>query len=581
MKRTPIPEAVLLFPLLLPLLLGACAGGTFRVPEPGLGGWDGGPLARTAYGAVAGQEDRDGTWVWKAVPFARPPVGELRWKAPREPEPWSGVRFSRGFARAAVQFLPLTGRITGTEDCLYLNIWRPRSYQTRLPVYVWIHGGGNSTGSATYVRYYLGHRLAAAGNLVFVSVNYRLGPMGWFSYPALREGRSAADDSGNFGTLDLLQALRWIRDNITAFGGDPGTAMVAGESAGAMNILSLLLAPAADGLFQRAMIQSGVVSARAPAEGEQRARRVILRLLERSGLARSPQQAEELLDSLPPEELRAILRDFPARRILRCYSPGISGTIDNPSPFADGAVLPADGFAALERGDYPVKVPIIIGSNREEYKSFLFMAGTPSWRSELFRAAARFGSERWKAEAVDAVARRLAATAGQPPVYAYLFAWGAPDKQGSSPLPGKWGQRLGAFHSIEIPFFLGTNTIEGALFGSVLNTRANRAGREALSSAMQRYLVAFLRTGDPNPDGTGEAQPAAFLPHWAAWSNAAGGPKSILFDVRGEEPDIRMLDREVTLEGIEAAMQAELSPELLEATRQILARPLLGPKRRR
>jgi para-nitrobenzyl esterase len=575
MKRQP--AAVLLFPL----LLGACAGRSFREPEPGFAGWDGGPLARTVYGAVAAQEDKDGTWVWKAVPFARPPLGELRWRAPQEPEPWQGVRFRRSFAPPSVQYVPLTGAITGSEDCLYLNVWRPRSYQSRLPVYVWIHGGGNSTGSATYVRFYLGHRLAAAGNLVFVSVNYRLGPLGWFSHPALREGRSPEDDSGNYGTLDLLQALRWIRQNIAAFGGDPGTVLVAGESAGALNVLSLLLAPAARGLFQRAMVQSGVVSAIAPAAGEQRAQRAILRLLEKSGAARDPAEARELLQAMSPGELRSFLRSSPPRRLLRCYARGASGMIDNPSPFADGAVLPADGFAVLERGEQAVRVPLIIGSNRDEYKSFLFLDGSPSWRSELFQAASRFGSERWKAQAVDGVARSLASAPEQPPVYAYLFGWGALDAQGESPLPGKWGRRLGAFHSIEIPFFLGTNTIEGVLVAAVLNTRANRPGREVLSSAMQRYLVSFLRTGDPNPDGAADMAPDPPLPRWAPWSNAPGGPKCILFDVRGQDPDIRMSDQEVTLAGIEAAMQAELSPELLEATRRLLALPLTGPRRRR
>jgi len=256
-----------------------------------------------------------------------------------------------------VQYQPLTGQILGTEDCLYLNVWRPASYQTRPPVYVWIHGGGNSTGSATYVKYYRGHRLAAAGNLVFVSVNYRLGPLGWFSHPALREGRSPEDDSGNFGTLDIIQALRWIRDNIAAFGGDPGTVLIAGESAGAMNVLSLLTCPAAAGLFHRAVIQSGVVSTTSPEQAEGRARRAILRLLEKNGLARDPRQAEELLAS--PERLRAFLRDCTGRQLLRCYSPGPSGMIDNPSIITDGTVLPDDGYAALERGDYPGKVPLI------------------------------------------------------------------------------------------------------------------------------------------------------------------------------------------------------------------------------
>jgi len=555
----------LLLVVLLPLL-GACAGSPARLRPAGLSAWDGGSLVRTRYGAVQGLEDRDGTWVWKAIPYARPPVGELRWKAPREPEPWKGVRTRHSFARPAAQFRPLTGRLTGSEDCLYLNIWRPRSPATGLPVYVWIHGGGNSIGSATYVPDYLGHRLAADGNLVFVSVNYRLGPFGWFTHPALREGGSPEDDSGNYGTLDLVRALVWLRDNITAFGGDPATVLIAGESAGAMNVLSLLLSPAASGLFHRAVSQSGLATTHSPAEGEERAERVIRRLLEQAG---------QVPAGMPSAELRVFLRSRTAREILRCYSPGRAGMIDNPAIFADGAVLPADGYAALERGDYPNKVPLLIGSNQEELKMFLFLAGSPPWRSELFRAAARFGSERWKADGVDGVARRLAAHPDQPPVYAYLFAWGAPDAQGQGPLPGTWGARLGAFHSLEIPFFLGTDTINGALLGSLLFTEANRPGREALSAAMRGYLIAFLRTGDPNgrdPACAGAAGLPA-LPAWVAWSNSAGEPKSILFAVRGATPDIRLLDNEITREGIEAAMQAELSPQLLEATRKILARP--------
>jgi para-nitrobenzyl esterase len=242
-------------------------------------------------------------------------------------------------------------------------------------------------------------------------------------------------------------------------------------------------------------------------------------------------------------------------------------------------VLPADGYAILQRGDYPGKVPLILGSNQEEMKVFLYLAGSPSWRSPEYQAAARFGSERWKAEAVDAVARRLSAVPEQPPVYAYLFGWGARDQQGDSPLPGHWGERLGAFHSLEIPFFLGVENTEGSLVGTMMFTKANRPGRVALASAMQRYLVAFLRTGDPNPESSAGA--GALLPFWAPWSNAAGAPKCILFDARGQEADIRLLDRELTLEGIEAAMQAELSPELLETTRAILARPLTGPTRRK
>jgi para-nitrobenzyl esterase len=570
--------------LVAPVLLGACAGGPSS-RAPGLPPeWEGDATVQTRYGAVRGLEDRDGTWVWKAIPFARPPVGELRWRAPQEPEPWKGVRTRYFFARPCLQFRPLTGGLTGREDCLYLNIWRPRSRQVGLPVYVWIHGGGNSIGSATYVPDYYGNPLASRGNLVFVSVNYRLGPFGWFSHPALREGLSVQDDSGNYGTLDLIQALRWIRENIRAFGGDPGRVLVAGESAGAMNVLSLLTSPLAAGLFQRAVIESGVTLTSSPAAGEARARQALLQLLRRAGRARSRPQAEGVLAGMKASDIRVFLRARPAREILRCYRPGRSGMIDNPSLFTDGAVLPADGYEVLSRGDYPGKVPVMIGSNLEETKMFLFLSGSPSWKSELFRAAARFGSERWKADGVDGVARRLASHPDQPPVYAYLFAWGAPNEQGRSPLPGSWGQRLGAFHSLEIPFFLGTDTVEGTLLGSLLFTESNRRGRKALSSAMMRYLVSFLRIGDPEEGAAAEGTPAAEsvspLPAWLAWSNRLGGPKCIRFDVRGDTPEIAMSDRELTREEVEAEMQRELSPELLAATRRLLDRPLVGPEQR-
>jgi para-nitrobenzyl esterase len=303
----------------------------------------------------------------------------------------------------------------------------------------------------------------------------------------------------------------------------------------------------------------------------------------RAGKARNLKEAEAALNGMSPQEVRDFLRLQPGRRILRCYYHGRSGMIDNPAIFADGFVLPADSFKALERGDYPGKVPVLIGSNLEELKLFLFLADSPSWKGDLYRAVARYGSARWKADGVDGVARRLAGNPDQPPVYAYLFAWGAPDQQGRSPLPGHWGDRLGAFHSLEIPFFLGTDTIFGPLGSSFLFTEASRPGREALSASITAYLASFLRSGDPNQPvsrsaGDGEA-PAVNLPHWSPWSNEPGGPKCLRLDVRGGAPDIRPLADEVSREIIETAMAAELSPELLAQTRALLARSIFGTKK--
>lgn len=551
----------LLTPLALVSLL-SCASGPSRVgsEQPAL--W--GTTVMTRFGAVRGVADADETWVWRGIPYARPPVGELRWKAPRDPEPWEGVRDARRFRSPSTQSRPLSrGAIAGSEDCLYLNVWRPRSKENGLPVYVWIHGGGNSIGSASFVPDYYGNRLASTSHMVFVSVNYRLGPMGWFAHPALVEGASHEDDSGNYGTLDLIHALKWVRDNIAAFGGDPHRVLVAGESAGAVNVLSLMTSPLARGLFTHALVESGAATTRTMEEAYASSGRVLAQLLVRDKRARTPAEAEELARGMSAEALRAFLRSRTDREILRCLTPGPTGMVGNPAILRDGIVIPRQGYRVFDSGDY-AKVPMIIGSNKEESKLFLFLDAKVRRQRALYQAVARWGSERWKAEGVDGVARRLSAQPDQPPVYAYLFSWGAPDAEGNSPLPGRWGERLGAFHSLEVPFFLGTDTVNGRFVGSLLFTRKNQAGRTALSAAMMRYVASFVRNGDPNVD-------SGSLPHWQAWSNEPGAQKCVVLDVRGDELDIRMTDADLTPAGVDEAMKRDLPPELYPGAAAFMA----------
>jgi para-nitrobenzyl esterase len=555
----------------------SCAGSppAGRLQEPGQ--WTDTGVAATRFGAVQGFEDRDDTWVWKAVPFARPPVGDLRWRAPRDPVPWTGVRASRSFNGGCTQFSPvLRGGIVGSEDCLYLNVWRPRRVrsadgradpgargaETGLPVYVWIHGGGNSMGSATMVPDYYGSRLAARNRMVFVSLNYRLGPFGWFTHPALREGASAEDDSGNYGTLDILQALKWIRENISAFGGDPGNVTITGESAGGFNVLSLLISPRARGLFHRAMSQSGAARTRGMDEADAKSAATLTALLARAGKARTPEEAARVAAGMSRPEIAAFLRSRTDRQILGCFGSSALGMVDNPAILRDGVVIPAEGFDALSTGSYPVRVPVILGSNREELKLFLAFLRTVSWRTDLYQAVAKYGSRRWKASGVDEPARRMAAHADQPPVYAYLFSWGAPDARGKSVMPGNWGRRLGAFHSLEIPFFLGTDTVDG-VFQNALYTRKNEPGRTALSAAMMEYAAQFARTGDPNRPGSG-------LPEWRPWTNSIGAPKCIVFDATADAAVIGMSDEELTDGGVMASLDADLPEPLRSRTRDAL-----------
>jgi para-nitrobenzyl esterase len=229
--------------------------------------WNNDVRVNTANGALQGYLSSDGaTMIWQGVPYAKPPVDDpvnqiyLRWKAPQDPTPWQGVRDATTPALKCTQLYTTddwlrTGAIDpdSGEDCLYVNVFRPNSSK-RLPVYVWIHGGSNNFGSA---REYGGAELAIRSDVVVVVVQYRLGPIGWIYHPALQSGTDPLSDSGNFGTLDSVQALRWIQQNIEAFGGDPNKVTVTGESAGAHNTMNLVISPVAKGLFSGAMYESG------------------------------------------------------------------------------------------------------------------------------------------------------------------------------------------------------------------------------------------------------------------------------------------------------------------------------------
>ena len=527
------------------------------------GAWSGQSVVQTRFGPVQGFPDADSTLVWKAIPYARPPLGDLRWRAPQDPLPWDDVRASHSFSAGCTQFSPvMSGAIVGSEDCLYLNVWRPQGSETGLPVYVWIHGGGNSIGSATMVPDYYGNRIAARSRVVFVSMNYRLGPFGWFTHPALRDGESPEDASGNYGTLDIVQALKWIQQNIASFGGDPHSVTVTGESAGGFNVLSLLIAPPARGLFQRAMSESGAALTRSMDEADARAGAALDQLLVRAGKARTPGAAESVAAGMSPQQIRTFLRSRTDRQIVQCYAAGAMGMTDNPAILRDGVVIPVDGFDSLSGDDYPGKVPVILGGNREELKLFMAFAGNPPWKGDLYQAEATYGSERWKVSGVDEVARRLTSHADQPPVYTYLFSWGAMDAQGKSPMPGNWGRRLGAFHSLEIPFFLGTDTLN-AVMQSFLFTRQNAPGRKALSAAMMDYLAAFARTGNPNRPGSG-------LPEWPAWTPTPGSPRGVIFDATAEAAAISVSSTELTDEGVLADIRTDLPEPVRTQTLEAL-----------
>jgi para-nitrobenzyl esterase len=429
----------------------------------------------------------------------------------------------------------------GSEDCLYLNVFAPRfagdavpQAGSRLPVMVWIHGGGNVVGHAGR---YDGGALATREHVIVVTINYRLGPFGWFRHAALRE--SAADDddrSGNYGTLDMVRALTWVRENVAAFGGDPGNVTIFGESAGGRDVFALLLSPRAAGLAHRAIVQSGGTTTTTLEEAESWAdavpaghrnssQEVALRLL--GGGAKQPRaEAKRRVEALPRAQVASRLRALPAGDVLLAYHrESHEGLIDVPQLFRDGLVLPAgDPLAALRRGAYN-EIPTIFGTNKDENKLFMALNPEFTWRllglvpvvrdPVRYEATARHLSRHWKARGADEPAG-LMRTAQGPSVWVYRFDWDEEPKV----LTVDVAALLGAAHGLEIPFVFGHWDLGSQT--SLLFSAADEPGRLALSATMMRAWATFARTGDPNGRGPG------MVARWEPFALGAGG--SLVFD---------------------------------------------------
>ena len=494
------------------------------------------PAARrsTPSGEVAGFTGRHGSFVWMGLPYAKPPIGDRRWRAPEPPAPWTGVRHALRPGSPCMQYAsPLGGIQTarpntpvGDEDCLYLNVYAPHAATPTsfLPVMVWIHGGGNTIGAG---ELYDGGALAATRDVVVVTLNYRLGPFGWFRNVALREDAdSDAERSGNFATLDLVRALDWVQSHVAAFGGDPARVTIFGESAGGTNVLSLLLSPQAVGLFHRAIVQSGGLRMSDPVAAEAFAddptpetanssNEVIARLFVADGTARDRADAKTTLGAFPHGALAERLRHQTASDVLRAYPPmpGI-GMIRMPTVFRDDTVLPSGSYLdELRRDTGWNRVPVMLGTNRDENKLFLF--SSPIWvrrwfgflprsiEPELYDVVAEHLARTWKATGADELATAMTAS-GARDVFVYRFDW---DEEPTI-LGTDLHRMLGASHGFEIPFVFGHWDLGRE--AARLFTTANEPGRRALSGAMMDYWTTFAKTGRPgNGGGTLD---------WPAWS---------------------------------------------------------------
>jgi para-nitrobenzyl esterase len=472
-----------------------------------------GPQVKTVSGVVEGKSDGPVN-VFLGIPYAAPPVGDLRWKPPVPAAKWNGVLKARDFGSHCMQ-----GKVYGdmnfrdpggSEDCLTLNVWVPaKAAAAKLPVMVWIYGGGFAAGTTSEPRQD-GIHLAQQGVIV-VSMNYRLGIFGFFVHPELAK-ESGHNAAGNYGLLDQTAALRWVRDNIAGFGGDPGNVTIFGESAGSFSVSAQMASPLAKGLFQKAIGESGAA-------------------FFSGGLTFEPRSAREQKDVKAVNAKLGVstlaeLRAIPAQKLLDAFAPPQSPGFDF-GPDVDGYFLPESVPAIVAAGNQN-DVPLLAGWNHDEGsyeiafspqkptadslkataqkefgdKAAEFLKLYPSDNdAQTLRSAQDFAGDRFIAFSTWAWLEGQSKT-GKQPVYRFRFDLGPP----SDPkMP-----QLGAYHSSEIEYVFGQ-----------LDSKAGvgwRADDRQLSDEMQKYWANFARSGDPNGPG---------LPKWPVYS--AGDGWTVMF----------------------------------------------------
>ena len=455
---------------------------------------------------------------WEDIPYAIPPVGDLRWKAPRaliSPESNIQPQDGNGCLQEASIYAGIQGEgIVGQEDCLYLDIKAPVNNSNRmLPVMFWIHGGGNTSGVKDYYDF---SELIREHQVMVITINYRLGPMGWFTHPAIQGLQSEIDKASNFGTLDIMEALKWVQTNIQNFGGDPENITIFGESAGGNNVLSLLASPMGNGLFHKAISQSGYTTSFTKEEAlglnqkgavvNQLGSDPVLSSFDSSGYAR----IKNLFNQDPhkyAEEYQRYLRSIDGKALLETYEKISKDTYDRlPLLTRDGIVTHINGVSVgLANSREKNNIPVIAGSNKDELSLWLgsnrYFVNTSYpltklvpipkiefKRKDLYKLWVKTRSQGWKLRGVDEPLMELE-KAGYNSLYAYRFDW---DDQVSSYF-ADFPNLIGAAHGFEISFI--TGDFKFGPIGRYVYPKGEL--RNQMKETMMQAWASFAKTGIP------------------------------------------------------------------------------------
>lgn len=460
---------------------------------------------KTSSGTVNGLK-KNKVIEWDDIPYAKPPLADLRWKAPREIISNQTIRSQSNNSciqkPSSLGGVNGTGDIVGTEDCLYLDIKAPAKSNNSdlLPVMFWIHGGGNTTGTKDIYDF---GPMVKKHNVLVVTINYRLGPFGWFSHPAIQDLQTGLDKTSNFGTLDIIKALEWVQDNIMLFGGDPSNVTIFGESAGGHNVLSLLVSNQAKGLFHKAISQSGYTTSTDYQDA------YIMSDKNSLFTHTSDSVVKNLLKDqpqLPQSKVNSYLKALPADIFFKEYLD--KSNLEIPLLTNDGVVIPKKGLQeSLKDSNILNKVPTIAGSNRDEVKlwigsaeyfvqaNFSFLGsifGIPKVSlkdKDAFEAFNYYRSYAWQ---IRGVIEPLSSInkAGNNNTYAYRYDWDDHRRF----LVANFKEIIGAAHSTEIPLLTGNTKLVGD-YGFLIYPSS--LSKKFTSKNMMRFWTNFAKTGEP------------------------------------------------------------------------------------
>ena len=457
---------------------------------------------------------------WDDIPYAQPPIGDLRWRAPKNLESSEYLNtINPQVNNFCVQEPSGLGGshgdiyFSGTEDCLYLDIKRPEKInEDLLPVMFWIHGGGNTTGLKDLYDF---SAMVKKHNVIVVTINYRLGPFGWFTHPSIQDFQSDLDKTSNFGTLDIIAALEWVQSNISSFGGNPNNVTIFGESAGGHNVLSLLVAKQAKGLFHKAISQSGYTTTYSKQSAYMQTNEsstskhtswsIVNKIIKDRSLDITQEdntiEVRELLKGLTAEELFKYYSERPSYENLTILT-------------GDGIVIPEIGLTkALSKKEYVNHVPTIAGSNKDEVKLWLASAkyfvdldysffgsilGVPKVvlnDKDAFNLFNSYRSRAWKIRGVDDPLRSLYVS-GNKDLYAYRYDWDDHRRF----IIADFRELIGAAHATEIPLLTGNNKLVGD-YGFLIYPRG--PSKRFTSKNMMKFWTNFAKYGEPGISSNG------------------------------------------------------------------------------